>query len=137
DAAGRQTGLSDPDRGTESYAYDANGNVLQTTDARHASVYAGYDGLNRQRWRNTTNSPTGAYVTYGYDSTSGGNDGIGRLTSESFFSPMDSSLTGSYSYTYDARGQVTSGATTLLGTSYPLSTTYDDAGEPLSVTYPD
>jgi hypothetical protein len=33
----------------------------------------------RPIWRNTTNSPTGAY-----DSTASGNVGIGRLTTETF-----------------------------------------------------
>ena len=32
---------------------------------------------------------------------------------------------------------MTNSTTTLLGASYPTSTTYDDAGEPLSLTYPD
>ncbi len=52
---GQKTSLSDPDRGNETYSYDANGNVTQTVDARGASgtFYAGYDGLNRQLWRNT------------------------------------------------------------------------------------
>ena len=136
DDAGRQLAMTDPDRGHETYAYDANSNVIQATDARNVSVYAGYDGLNRQLWRNTSNSPTGAYVSYGYDQ-SGHGASIGRLTSESFASPTDPSLTGSYSYSYDARGQITNSATTLLGTSYPTATTYDDAGEPLTLTYPD
>ncbi len=30
DLAGRKTGMSDPDRGTEAYSYDPNGNVTET-----------------------------------------------------------------------------------------------------------
>ncbi|HEY1388744.1 MAG TPA: hypothetical protein VGF38_09385, partial [Ktedonobacterales bacterium] len=135
DAAGRTTGMSDPDRGTESYQYDANGNVTQTTDARGASgtIYAGYDGLNRQVWRNTSNSPTGAYVTYSYDSASGGNYGVGRLTGETFSGSLGS---GSYSYRYDLRGQTTSSTLTVGGNSYPVGTSYNDAGQALALTYP-
>ncbi len=68
DSAGRQTSLTDPDRGSETYSYDANGNSTESVDARGASgtIYAGYDGLNRQLWRNSTNSSNGAYVTYSY-----------------------------------------------------------------------
>jgi len=84
DTAGRVTGMSDPDRGSESYVYDANGNQTQLTDARGQNIYAGYDGLNRQIWRNATNSQTGAYATWSYDSTAGGNQGVGRLTGETF-----------------------------------------------------
>src|SRR5262249_45221192 len=48
--------------------------------------------------------------TYFYDSTSGGNVGIGRVTAENF---TGGSLSGGYAYTYDVRGrQVTS---TLTG----------------------
>lgn len=135
DAAGRQTAMSDPDRGSETYAYDQNGNVIQTVDARGSggTIYSGYDGLNRQLWRNTTNSPTGAYVTYSYDSTTGGNKGIGRRTGETFSGSLGS---GSYAYTYDVRGQVTNTSVILGATTYPLSVTYNDAGQVLTQTYP-
>jgi YD repeat-containing protein len=58
-----------PDLGTLTYQYDADGNLIQQTDARGQTFYVGYDALDRQLWRNTTNSPTGAYVTYSYDGT--------------------------------------------------------------------
>ncbi len=109
--------------------------MTQTTDARGSSgtIYAGYDGLNRQVWRNTSNSPTDAYTTYSYDSTSGGNQGVGRLTGETFSGALGS---GSYSYTYDARGQTTNSTLTVGANSYPVDTTYDDAGQALTLTYP-
>src|SRR5258706_7381971 len=86
DMAGRLIALTDPDRGSESYVYDQDGNLTQSTDARGASgtVYAGYDGVDRPIWRNTSNSPTGAYDSYTYNTTASGNVGIGRLTSETF-----------------------------------------------------
>ncbi len=135
DMLSRLTGMTDPDRGTESYGYDPNGNRTQSTDARGTAgtVYSGYDGLNRQLWRNTTNSPTGAYVTYTYDSTANGNDGIGHLTGETF---SNGTLSGSYSYVYDQRGQQISSTLTVGGTNYTVQTTYDDATNVLSQTYP-
>jgi len=138
DAAGRKTAQSDPDKGSDTYSVDQNGNLTQTVDARGASgtTYAGYDGLNRLLWRNTTNSPTGARVSYTYDSIAGGNYGAGRLTGETFNGPSGSGLSGSYSYTYDARGRAVSTTTTVNGTSYPISKTYDDAGNTLTQTYP-
>ncbi|HEY7348348.1 MAG TPA: hypothetical protein VH599_08535 [Ktedonobacterales bacterium] len=138
DMAGRQTSMTDPDRGTESYGYDADGNITQTTDARGSAgaIYAGYDGLDRQLWRNTTNSPTGASVTYSYDSTANGNKGAGRLTGETFTGGPGQSLSGSYSYVFDARGQETQTTLTVGGTSYPTQASYDDAGDMLSLTYP-
>jgi YD repeat-containing protein len=138
DMVGRQTGMTDPDRGTESYVYDADGNATQVMDARGGTgtIYAGYDGLNRQLWRNTTNSPTGAYVTYSYDSTANGNHGVGRLTGESFTGGPNQSLSGSYSTVYDVRGQVTQATLTVGGTNYPIQASYNDAGQMLTQTYP-
>jgi RHS repeat-associated protein len=138
DNAGFQLNLTDPDRGSESYSYDQNGNVTQTVDARGASgtIDAGYDGLNRQIWRNSTNSPTGAYATDSYDSTAGGNMGVGRLTGETFNSGASLGA-GSYAYTYDARGEKIGWTTTLGGTPYTVSFAYNDAGEPATLTYSD
>src|SRR5260370_6073985 len=117
DMAGRNTSMTDPDRGTETYAYDQNGNPTQSIDARGSAgtVYAGYDGIDRPIWRNTTNSPTGAYDTYSYDSTGNGNIGIGRLTSQTFSGAPSNTLSGSDSYVYDARGRLA--AKTLAGAS--------------------
>ncbi len=138
DAVGRQTGMTDPDRGTESYVYDQDGNPTQVTDARGSTgtTYAGFDGLDRQLWRNTTNSPTGAYVTFSYDSTANGNKGVGRLTGETFTGGPNQSLTGSYSAVYDVRGQVTQTTLTVGGTNYPMQASYNDAGQVLTQTYP-
>jgi RHS repeat-associated protein len=136
DMLGRQTGMTDPDQGTESYSYDPNGNIVQTVDARGSTgtIYAGYDGLNRQLWRNTTNSASGAYVTFSYDSTANGNHGVGSLTGETF---TNGSLTGSYSTVYDQRGRPVSTTVTVGSTTYPSQVTYDDAGDVLTKTYPD
>jgi RHS repeat-associated protein len=139
DMAGRKTGMTDPDRGNETYAYDQNGNPTQSIDARGAggTVYAGFDGIDRPIWRNTTNSPSGAYDTYSYDSTASSNVGIGRLTSETFSGTPNNTLSGSDSYVYDARGRQTAETLVVGSTSYPIQATYDDAGTSLTQTYPD
>jgi YD repeat-containing protein len=93
----------------------------------------GYDGLDRPIRRNTSNSQSGAYQTFSYDSTAGGNVGIGRLTSESF---TNGSLSGGSTYTYDGRGRQTASTLTVGSASYPLSSTYDDAGNLLTQVYP-
>jgi RHS repeat-associated protein len=138
DMAGRKTGMTDPDLGTITHTYDQNGNAWQSVDARAGAgtVYARYDGLNRPLWRNSTNVPTGAYQTFSYDSTAGGNKGTGRLTSETFTGGPSNTLSGSYGYVYDARGQQTSATLTVGATSYPVQNTFDDAGNTLTQTYP-
>jgi RHS repeat-associated protein len=150
DTAGRLFTMSDPDRGASSYVYDTNGNRTEQIDARcgttlpqapcsAGTIYTGYDGLNRTIWRNNTNSATGAYVTYSYDSTAGGNNGMGHLTGETFNGgPGSSNLgAGSYSYTYDALGRKSAMTITLGGVNYTFSYGYNDANMPTTLTYSD
>jgi RHS repeat-associated protein len=135
DAINHQIGMTDPDRGTESYVHDANGNLVQSTDARGTggTFYVGYDGLNRQLWRSVNSTGSNPYVTYTYDSTTGGNYGVGEQTGESF---SNGTLSGSYSYVYDQRGRLISTTLTVDGTSYPIQATYDDSDNVLTQTYP-
>lgn len=144
DLLGRLQSSSDADLGAWASAdsrgaYDSDGNLLQVSNPNGVTVYAGYDGLNRQLWRNTTNSQTGAYVTYTYDSTAGGNLGKGRLTQETFTGGTSSDpLSGSYSYIYDGRGRVTTFTqTTTENASYSLNMGYNDANQTTSITYSD
>ena len=136
DALGRLRQLVDPDSGTTAYSYDPAGNLRSSVDARIAAgtVWIGYDVLNLPRWRNSTDSATGAYETFTYDE-SGHGSGTGRLTSESFSEP-GTSLSGGYSYTYDGRGRVTNSTLIVGSASYPLQASYDDEGNLKSQTYP-
>ena len=72
-----------------------------------------------------------------YDSTAAGNQGIGRLTSETFASGPNQATTGGYAYTYDIRGRQTGWTMSVGTTSYPFTTTFNDASQPLTLTYPD
>ncbi len=139
DDTGRETGMSDPNRGTQSYSYDANGNLIELVDARGSAgtIFIGYDALDRQLWRNTSNSATGAYVTYSYDSTANGNLGGGHVTGETFTGGPNRSLSGSESFVYDGRDRLTSQTLTVGGTSYTTQTAYNDANQVTSLTYPD
>jgi len=136
------TVVVDADRGRMTAAYDPNGNVTVQTDPRGASgtVYLGYDGLNRLLWQNTSNSPTGAFLTNTYDETSGHGDGVGRLTTSAYTNSgggRSVSLTGSHAYTYDGRGQVTSQTDSITGHPFTFGMSYNDAGQPSSLTYSD
>lgn len=136
DAVSRKTSMRDPDTGTTRLTYDNNGNVTQSVDARGGTagtVVTGYDGLDRPI---TKGSTTATYATFAYDSTVGGNIGIGRLTGETFSGAPYNSLSGSYSYTYDSRGRQTGSALTIGSATYPMTTSFDDAGNMLGQTYP-
>jgi RHS repeat-associated protein len=125
----------DPDTGTTTATYDPDGNQIKLVDARGSAgtTYTGYDGLDRPLWNNSSNSAREAWVTFTYDSTAHGNDGVGELTGEHFTG--SGSLSGSYAFTYDARGQQAGETVTVNGTSYPLQASYNDNGQVTSETY--
>jgi RHS repeat-associated protein len=100
-------------------------------------VDGGYDGLNRLLWKANHSEGASPYASYSYDSTTGGNVGIGRLTSEAFASGPNQSLTGSDAYSYDVRGRTTGWTMSIGGSSYPFSLGYNDADQPTTLTYPD
>jgi RHS repeat-associated protein len=138
DAAGQQTSLNDPDRGSESYTYDANGNLTKSVDARGGAgtVYIGYDPLNRPVWHSVNAGGSSPYATWGYDSTAGGNNGKGRLTSETFNTGASFGA-GSYTFAYDARGNRTIWDVTVDSANYSFSFSYNDAGQQTGITYAD
>jgi YD repeat-containing protein len=119
-----------------SYApvYDARGQETSrslTVGSQGCPVQSSFE-----LWRNSTNSPTGAFAISSYDSTASGNQGIGRLTSETFSGGPNNSLTGSYAHVYDARGQEASRTLTVGAQGYPVQSSFDDAGNLLTQTYP-
>ena len=114
DLLGRLLSAYNPETGTVSYAYDANGNLSTKTDARGVVIRHCYDTLNRLLSKSSPDKGCPApapYATWAYDQTSAqvGSgtvqipNGIGRLTSE-----RSASTVGSYcdAYTYDAMGRV-------------------------------
>jgi len=116
DTLGRKTSMSDPDMGNWSYAYDAVSNLKRQTDARNQTICFYYDALNRplgKHYRTDTACPTPTppsyNVSYTYDSTAGGNKGIGRRTGMS-------DTSGNTGWTYDARGRVTQETKVINGT---------------------
>ncbi|MCG8560408.1 MAG: hypothetical protein MI824_11460, partial [Hyphomicrobiales bacterium] len=84
--------ITNPDLSTSSYGYDGQDNLDSVTD------YS-YDALDRLTAIGYPATPA-EDVTYGYDDTTGGNEGVGRLTSIG-------DVSGSTAFTYDHRGNVT------------------------------
>ncbi|SDR49088.1 RHS repeat-associated core domain-containing protein [Rhizobiales bacterium GAS113] len=117
-----------PDRGTTVYQRDARGLVTQKTDARGVVTNFSYDNAGRLTAKSFPAS-TAENVTYGWDSTTGGNKGAGRLTGMS-------DATGTTAWAYDARGNVRSETRGIAGNSYVVSYTYDAADHVISITYP-
>ncbi|MFO0988476.1 MAG: hypothetical protein U1F37_14075 [Alphaproteobacteria bacterium] len=117
-----------PDGGTIVYVRDTAGNVTQKTDARGQVSTSSYDALNRITA--TTFSGAAAFnITYGYDSTAGGNYGIGRLTSVT-------DVSGQTALKYDHRGNVVREDRTIGGTLYTTEYSYDLADNLIGMVYP-
>ncbi len=140
DSLGRKTAMTDPDMGAWSYDYDNAGNLKRQTDAKNQTTCFYYDGLNRLKGKMypsdtdcLTPDPGSYEVSYGYDSTAGGNNGKGRRTS------MTTTGTGTndVSWVYDARGRVTSETRTIGGAAYSTGYGYDAADRVRTTTYPD
>lgn len=131
-AFGDVLALTSPDTGATGYQYDAAGNQVRLTDARHTvsvpteSTYA-YDALNRLTSISYPSPDPG--IIYTYDSVANGNKGLGRLTGIT-----DGS--GSTAYTYDVKGNVTSQLVNIGSVAKNISYTYDAADRLTAVTYP-
>lgn len=129
---GRKYSMNDPDMGSWSYGYDALGNLTSQTDARGCTITVAYDDLNRPISK-TYSGPEACDptpdVTYTYDSTTGGNEGIGRRTGMT-----DGS--GSTTWFYNVLGQVTNEIHNVEGTNYSISGTFDAFSRPLTQTLP-
>jgi RHS repeat-associated protein len=125
---GQEIEVSNPDTGITVYHLDPAGNRVSETDARGVVTNRTFDGLNRVTSETYPASP-GENVTYSYDSTAGGNKGVGRLTGYT-------DETGSTSLTYDALGDVTNETDTVGGIVSGTSYKYNLAGHVTQITYP-
>jgi RHS repeat-associated protein len=117
-----------PDRGTRVYTYDAAGNLTKLVDGDGQETDYAYDALNR-RTAMTFPSASTENVAYTYDSTTGGNAGVGRLTGVTEES-------GSTALTYDAQGRLVTDAKVIWSRGYSVAYAYDANGKVTQITYP-
>jgi YD repeat-containing protein len=117
-----------PDRGDQTYWYDAASRLTRKTDADGVETIYAYDDAGRLLSETFTGSPADT-VTYTYDSTAGGNRGVGRLTGVT-------DPSGGTALTYDAQGRLTLSDQTIGGQSYALAYAHDRDGGVVSITYP-
>jgi len=139
DLAGRKTAMSDPDMGTWSYEYDANGNLIYQTDARGQHLCFRYDPLNRLTAKGLgTPTNCSAFAWYGYDEAGHGQGAIGQRTSRySFSRTQPNSDWIRTDWYYDSRGRVVSETHRLWGNVYTLRFSYTPADQVATLTYPD
>ena len=117
-----------PDGGTIVYVRNSAGDVTQKTDARGQVSTSSYDALNRITATTFAGAPT-FNITYSYDSTAGGNFGIGRLTSVT-------DVSGQTAIKYDHRGNAVREDRTIGGVLYTTEYKYDLADNLIEIVYP-
>ena len=126
DDFGKKYQTISPDTGTTTHTYDGAGNAIQTTDANGNTISYTYDALNRLTATQFADSSQN--ITNTYDSTSV-TYGIGRLTGR-----RDPS--GTYTFSYDAQGNMVREDKTIGGIVYTTQYTYNKNNKPTSITYP-
>lgn len=127
DNFGRKNQTTSPDTGTTKYQYDPAGNLIQRADAKGTIVNYTYDALNRLAAIQFPADPN-QNVTFTYDSTSV-THGIGRLTGRT-------DPSGSYSFHYDAHGNLTREEKTINNILYTTQFGYDKNNILSTITYP-
>jgi len=127
DDYGRKNQTTSPDTGTTKYQYDEAGNLLQRVDAKGTIVNYTYDALNRLTSIQFPSDPN-QNITFSYDSVAVTN-GIGRLTGRT-------DPSGSYTFYYDAQGNLNKEEKTINSILYTTQYVYNKNNFLTSITYP-
>ena len=123
DAAGNQKTLSDPDAGTSTYTYAADGTLLTQTDGRGVKTTNSYDNLGRLI--STQIGQQSIVYTYG----TAGNEKLRLVKLASGNNTVE--------YTHDQYGRVITEKRNVYGKgSYSFSYTYNGNNQLAKTTYP-
>jgi RHS repeat-associated protein len=117
-----------PDTGTTVHTYNALGKPTQITDGRGVVTNLSYDNAGRLLTKQYPADPS-ENIAYTWDSTAGGNDGVGRLT-------QITDASGSINWTYDAFGRITQELKITAGIAYTIGYAYDLENNITQITYP-
>jgi YD repeat-containing protein len=124
DIRGNQLTMVDPDTGSLRYQYNALGEITTQTDAKQQSATFNYDDLGRL----TSRVQTEGTSTWQYDSSGNGTDGLLIKTTGVAGEAKE--------YTYDEVSRLKNFKTTIDGSGYLFSYTYDNLGRLDTTTYP-
>jgi RHS repeat-associated protein len=124
---------SNPESGTITYAFDANGNLIRRTDARNVMTCygsisggvcdGGYDNLDRVTRINYSDGTPEVHHCYDGASYAAGACS-GSAAGQKLRKTASGNSVSSTSYTFDLAGRLTNSAQTLPGTTTPYSFTY-------------
>ena len=137
DLLGRLVANTTPATGTTYSVADAAGNVVTRRNAAGEEIASTFDGLGRLLSTGPAGGP--AEVTYHYLNAGDPAPPDGERNRRSRLWRVDDAL-GTWTYTYDARGQVTGQTRTLTakpGITYATDFVLDGMGRQLSTTLPE
>lgn len=117
-----------PDSGTTVFVYNALGKPTQISDGRSIVTNLTYDNAGRLLTKQYP-AATAENIAYTWDSTTSGNNGVGRIT-------KIEDASGSVEWFYNALGQVTQEKKTTSLAVYTVEYTYDLDGKVTQITYP-
>jgi RHS repeat-associated protein len=128
DLAGRKVRVAHRDAGVRRFLYDGRGRMAVYADPAGRTVFYGFDDLGRLR---TVTLDAAVVERYTYDAGAGDNL-IGKVAR------VEDAI-GDQTFSYDARGRVSSTARTVAGVAdrFEYAYAYDPDDRPLRVTYPD
>ncbi len=136
DSLSRLTSATNPESGTVSSTYDANGNLASKTDARGTTYYSTvscpYDPLNRLKCKTYSDSTPSVSYTYDQSGCLGGQSpcyNVGRRTGMT-------DGAGSQAWSYDSMGRVWTDQRTTNNVAHTFDCTYNYDGSLSSVAYP-
>jgi RHS repeat-associated protein len=140
DSLRRLTAATNPESGSVSYGYDANGNLITKVDARSITTTFAYDALNRITSTSYNDNPQTPTVSYFYDSQTlpGGaptfdpGSSTGRLVAVTYGS---GSSAGTYRG-YDQLGRVVRQSQRTDSVNYLVEATYFANSALKNQTYP-
>lgn len=130
DGLGHKLSMTDPDMGHWTYTPDALGELVQQVDAKGQTITQHYDLLGRIKTRTELDASGIQTVadTWTYDTAT---NGIGLPAS------VSDSNGFSKQYGYDSLSRPDDLTTTIGGSSYDISSSYDNFGRVQTITYPE
>ncbi|MBK8129275.1 MAG: RHS repeat protein [bacterium] len=140
DSLGRKVGMTDPDMGGWSYAYDAAGNLTSQVDGKVQRLCFTYDALNRLTYKRHDSDGNGCdnndtqLAQYLYYNSNSGDGKVGQPEEIRWSSNDEQNLE---TFDYDSLGRLTTHIRFVDDRGYTMRYgNFDSLNRPRTITYP-
>ena len=128
DGRGQKTSMTEPNSGTTSYTYNAFGEIISQIDSINRQTQFFYDKLGRLVRRLDPEGGLTVETDWEYDTAPNGIGKLAHVYRQSDGYEED--------YRYDPLGRLTENVTQVGAMKFVTSTTFDEYGRTLAITYP-